>query len=142
MVPEVSTSLSGYGVVHRGKVYSVERVTNTDYPVPYSWFSDYDITEAFGSPEDTAANGQNKYWECYVLGLDPTNELSKFIATIRMDGTTPIVEYSPTNETLKASGGIEYILQGKPTLTNDWSDCQSFDEPGDTNRFFRVKVKW
>ena len=33
------------------------------------------------------------------------------------------------------------ILQGKPTLTNDCQDVE-FDEPGDTNRFFRVNVTW
>ena len=58
-----------------------------------------------------------------------------------MDGTTPIVGYSPTNEALKASGAIEYVLQGKPTLTNGWQDVE-FNEPGDTNRFFRVIVTW
>ena len=86
------------------------------------------------------ANG-HPYWESYVLGLEPTNALSKFIATIRMEGTTPVVGYSPTNEALKASGEIEYVLQGKPTLTNGWQDVE-FDEPGDTNRFFRVNVTW
>jgi len=80
-------------------------------------------------------------WESYVLGLEPTNEMSKFTALIRMDGTTPIIEYSPTNELLKASGAIDYVLQGKPTLTNGWQDVD-FDEPGDTNHFFRVRVKW
>ena len=142
-VPTVSTSLSGYGVVRNGNVYSVERVTNTDYPVPYSWFLGYGVAEGSvdGRKEATAANGQNAWWECYVLGLDPTNALSKFTATIRMDGVTPVVEYSPTNETLVAAGKIEYVLQGKPTLTNGWQDVE-FAEPGDTNRFFRVKVTW
>lgn len=57
-------------------------------------------------------------------------------------GKVPIVEYSPTNEVLKASGAIEYRLQGRPTLTNEWETCPSFGEPGDANRFFRVKVTW
>lgn len=30
--------------------------------------------------------------------------------------------------------------QGAPY--NDWTDCPSFEAPGDTNRFFRVKVEW
>ena len=77
-----------------------------------------------------------------MLGLEPTNATSKFTVAIRMDGSVPVVEYSPTNETLRASGAIEYILQGKTSLTNEWADCPSFDEPGDTNRFFRVKVTW
>ena len=89
----------------------------------------------------SAGDNGYSYWESYVLGLDPTNETSKFMATIRMDGTTPVVGYSPTNEVLKASGAIEYILQGKPALTNGWQNVE-FDEPGATNRFFRVKVTW
>ena len=139
--------------------YSVKRIeiwtkaagekttTTTGFPVPYSW-----VEACFpgieGQPDamyenvakSTGSNGY-AYWESYVLGLEPTNETSKFLATIRMDGTTPIVGYSPTNEALKASGAIEYVLQGKPTLTNGWQDVE-FDEPGDTNRFFRVKVTW
>jgi hypothetical protein len=85
-----------------------------------------------------AASAAHSVWECYVLGLDPTNETSKFLATIRMNGATPIVEYSPTNTAL---GNITYVLQGKPALSNGWQDVE-FDEPGDTNRFFRVKVTW
>ena len=77
-----------------------------------------------------------------MLGLEPTNATSKFTAAIRMDGSVPIVEYSPTNEVLKASGAIEYRLQGRPTLTNKWEYCPSFGDPGDTNRFFRVKIIW
>lgn len=120
---------------------STERTTDTDYPVPYSWFLNYNSKDAFDSPESTAANGLNTWWECYVLGLDPTNETSKFTVSIRMEGTKPIVEYSPTNEVLKASGDISYILLGKPALSNDWQEVQ-FNEPGDTNRIFRVKVAW
>ena len=125
-----------------------EKYTNTDYPVPYSWFSEYypgienypDMVETFAKMP--ASNGQNTWWECYLLGLVPTNATSKFTATIRMDGVRPVVEFSPTNEALRASGAINYVLQGKPTLTNDWGNCPSFAEPGDTNRFFRVKVTW
>lgn len=84
---------------------------------------------------------QNTWWRCYVLGLDPMKADEEFTVSIRMDGTTPVVEYSPTNEVLTASGDISYILLGKPALSNDWQEVE-FDEPGDTNRFFRVKVKW
>ena len=88
-----------------------------------------------------AASAAHAVWECYVLGLDPTNALSRFTATIRMEGQKPVVEYFPTNEVLKANGAIEYILQGKPALSNDWQKV-TFEEPGATNRFFRVKVTW
>ena len=121
--------------------------TTTEFPVPYSW-----IEACFpgiaGQPDamyETMAksSGSNgyAYWESYVLGLEPTNALSKLTATIRMEGRNPIVEYFPTNEVLKASGAIEYILQGKPALSNSWQNV-TFDQPGATNRFFRVKVTW
>ena len=125
-----------------------EKTTSTEndaYPVPYSWFSLYDDTITDGDVESRAktkaSNNLNTWWECYVLGLDPTNGTSKLVTTIRMVGTTPVVEYSPTNEVLKTSKAIEYVLQGKPALSNDWQDV-GFDEPGDTNRFFRIKVEW
>ena len=117
-----------------------EQTTNTDYAVPYSWFAEYGVAEdnVEATATNTAANGTYSWWECYVLGLDPTNTTSKFTVSIRMDGETPIVEYSPTNTVLE---DIEYVLQGKPLLMNDWQDV-SFEDPGDTNRFFRIKVKW
>ena len=121
-----------------------EKTTSTEndaYPVPYSWFSLYDDSITDGDVEDRAktkaSNNLNTWWECYVLGLDPTNETSKLVTTIRMVGTIPVVEYSPTNTAIS----IDYILQGKPVLSNDWQDVD-FDEPGDTNRFFRIKVEW
>jgi len=124
-----------------------EVTTTTDFPVPYSWIEAY-VPGIAGQEEamyetQAKANGANgrPYSESYVLGLDPTNTLDRFVTTIRMEGGKPIVEYFPTNEVLKASGAIEYILQGKPALSNGWQDV-TFEEPGATNRFFRVKVRW
>ena len=128
----------------RYEVAENETVTNTDYPVPHSWIELY-MPEISGYPAgmyDTVANSPSangySYWQCYVLGLDPTNETSKFETTIKMVDGSPVVEYSPTNTTLPT---LQYILQGKPLLNNDWQDVE-FDDPGDTNRFFRVKIKW
>ena len=128
--------------------YTEEAFTDTDYPVPYSWMMEY-YPNLRGNPSantelqavQPAASAAHAVWECYVLGLDPTNALSRFTATIRMEGQKPVVEYFPTNEVLKASGTIEYILQGKPALSNSWQNV-TFDQPGATNRFFRVKVTW
>ena len=121
--------------------------TTTGFPVPYSWIETC-FPGIAGQPDamyETMAKspGDNgyAYWESYVLGLEPTNALSKLTATIRMEGQKPVVEYFPTNEVLKASGAIEYILQGKPALSNGWQNV-TFEEPGTTNRFFRVKVEW
>ena len=122
-----------------------EKATSTtDYPVPYSWIEAC-FPGIVGQPDamyETMAKSEGdngySYWESYVLGLDPTNETSRFLATIRMEGQRPVVEYTPTNTAL---GNITYVLQGKPSLTNGWQDV-AFDEPGDTNRFFRVRVTW
>ena len=134
--------------VKRIEIWTKEKATDTDFPTPYSWIDMYfpELVSGWSSTQynDFATNKnhgsvKNGYapWESYVLGLDPTDEASKFLATIRMDGTTPIVEFSPTNETI----AIQYILQGKPTLTNGWQNVE-FHEPGATNRFFRVRVTW
>jgi hypothetical protein len=138
--------------VKRIEIWTKEKATNTDYPTPYSWIDTYfpELVDGWTSAQynDFATNKthssvRNGYapWESYVLGLDPTDETSKFTAIIRMEGETPVVEYSPTNEVLKASGDIEYVLQGKPELVDTWQDVP-FADPGDTNRFFRVKVTW
>ena len=135
--------------VKRIEIWTKGKVTDTDYPTPYAWIDMYfpELVSGWGSTQynDFATNSshnsvKNGYapWESYVLGLDPTNETSKFLAMIRMEGQRPVVEYSPTNTTL---GNITYVLQGKPALTNGWQNVE-FDAPGDTNRFFRVKVTW
>ena len=138
--------------VKRIEIWTKEKATDTDYPAPYSWIDMYfpELVSGWSSTQynNFATNKnhssvKNGYapWESYVLGLDPTNATGTFTALIRMAGATPVIEYFPTNETLKASGAIEYILQGKPTLTNGWQDVD-FSAPGETNRIFRVKVVW
>ena len=143
--------------VKRIEIWTKEKATDTDFPTPYSWIDTYfpELVSGWNSTQynDFATNKNHSSvkngcapWESYVLGLDPTNETSKFLATIRMEGLAtirmegqrPVVEYSPTNTTL---GNITYVLQGKPALTNGWQNVE-FDAPGDTNRFFRVKVSW
>lgn len=120
---------------------ATEKTSDTDYRVPYSWFLGYGVDAANieATAINVSTNGVDKWWQCYVLGLDPTNALSRFTVSIRMAGETPVVTYAPTNTVL---GNISYVLQGKPLLTNDWANCESFDAPGDTNRFFRVNVTW
>ena len=125
---------------------TAKATTTTEFPVPYSWLEA--CFPSIAGQDDASyeraakSDGDNgyAYWESYVLGLEPTNATSKFTATIRMEGSVPVVEYAPTNEVL--SGAIEYRLQGRPTLTNAWENRPSFGDPGEANRFFRVKVIW
>lgn len=120
------------------------QVTNTDYPVPYSWFTDMGVPASY---IDTLKNSQTssgyKWWECYVLGLNPMGS-GTFTATLTMDGNTPVITYSPTNETLVADATmpITYVLQGNASTTEDNWENASFDNPGSSYVRFRVDVRW
>ena len=95
---------------------------------------EYDAYES--AAKEDAANGRNKVWECYVAGLNPTNETDVFRAVISIgaDGA-PIVGWEPDlNE-----GGTKhervYTVEGKENLTDkSWAPTNS------ASRFFRVKV--
>ncbi len=121
-----------------------EQVTDTDYPVPYSWFTDMGVPASY---IDTIKNSQTssgyKWWECYVLGLNPMGS-GTFTATLTMNGSTPVITYSPTNETLVADATmpITYVLQGNASDEGgEWVDT-SFDNPGSNYVRFRVDVRW
>ena len=118
-----------------------EQFTNTNYPVPYSWFTDdMGVDKDFISTVmNSEGSGKSyKWWECYVLGLDPMNSTSVFTATA---GTSSVLEFSPTNTELVASGSIVYVLQGS-TDGESWHDCEDFYTRGAGDQHFRVAVKW
>jgi len=75
-------------------------------------------------------------WAEYLLGTDPTNALSRLEATIRMDGTTPIVESNADTNRL-ATFGYQPAVKGKQTLdaTAEWAATNS------SHRFFKVFVE-
>lgn len=114
----------------------------TPAPVPYAWLrghfphmpDEYDAYEA--AAKEDAANGQNTVWECYVAGLNPTDETAAFrtVISIGADGA-PVIGWEPDlNE-----GGTKhervYTVEGKENLTDkSWAPTNS------ASRFFRVKV--
>ena len=110
--------------------------TTTPVSVPYAWLESYSLAES-GDYEAaafaTAANGENAVWECYVAGLDPTNPDSRLIATIRMDGDTPVVGYLPPRP--KHTPAEWYHVVGKTDLTDE-----KWDEQADGQRFFKVRI--
>ena len=113
----------------------------TEVPVPYVWLrgffphtpDEYDAYES--AAKDTAANGVNKVWECYVAGLNPTNATDLFRAVIWMTDGKPVIGWTPDlNE-----GGTKqervYTVEGRESLTNgSWGPTNA------ASRFFRVKV--
>ena len=114
--------------------------STTDVPVPYAWLDEYFPGSATGYYEVIAnedADGDGLVtWAEYLLGTDPTNALSRLEATIRMDGTTPIVESNADTNRL-ATFGYQSVVKGKEALdsTVDWADMDSL------HRFFKVSVE-
>ena len=116
----------------------------TDVKVPYEWLlanwpDAVDEYEAYESAaKATAANGR-KVWECYVLGLDPTDPSDDFrITRFWMDGYMPKFEF---NHTTDGSGNsfLPYVKPlGKAQLSDKWRHVPEGGNPA--FRFFTVEV--
>ena len=117
-----------------------DHTATTPVPVPYAWLDSYGLGDGSEAGYEaaalaTAANGRPT-WECYVAGLDPTNQASRLLATVEMEDGVPVVRWSPDlNE-----GGTKveriYTVEGKEALSDpDWGPTNA------ASRFFRVKVE-
>ena len=114
----------------------------TAVPIPYAWLlqNDSEIVDEFDAYEAaanaTAANGFNKVWECYVMGISPTNEAAKFSAKIEMKDGAPVVTWKPD---LNTNGIVRiYKVYGSETLENggDWQYPTN-----SLHKFFKVTVE-
>ena len=116
--------------------YVPTETTTTPVSVPYAWLESHSLAES-GDYEAaafaTAANGENAVWECYVAGLDPTNPDSRLIATIRMEGDTPVVGYLPPRP--EHTPAEWYHVVGKADLADE-----EWEELADGQRFFKVRI--
>ena len=116
------------------------KTLTTDVPVPYAWLDEYFPGSTTGDYETLANSDRDgdgiDTWAEYLLGTDPTNALSRLEATIRMDGTTPIVESNADTNRL-ATFGYQSVVKGKEALdsTVDWANMDSL------HRFFKVFVE-
>ena len=115
-----------------GETISIEKTWLEDNGHMFLIASDYDYETAATS---TAANGM-KVWECYVAGLDPTNENSHFEAKIEMKEGMPVVSWSP-NLNEKEETRV-YTIYGKGSL----DDGEDWTSPTNSlHRFFKVGVQ-
>ena len=125
---------------HWASAYTETQTTPTH--VPYVWLrthypetpKEYDFYEA--AAKETAANGENKVWECYVAGLVPTNATDVFRAVISMENGAPVVGWEP-----KLSAAEEakrtYTIYGRQALgTGGWTTPTN-----SLHRFFKVGVE-
>lgn len=118
-----------------------------DVPVRYGWLAKYGLTNT-RSPEEAARASLGKrdavgsemfVWQDFVAGTDPTNENSRFVATITFENGLPIVGWSPkfaqpADEALRA-----YTIWGKKDLLEqDWIKVDR-NSNADYN-FFKVTV--
>lgn len=110
--------------------------------VPYMWLDGYFPEQGTSAQayETLATADQDNdgftTWQEYLAGTDPTSAASQLRATIRMEGTAPVVEWNVTNSNVNALG-YRYVPKGKSSLTDvgDW-------QPAATgHRFFKVFIE-
>jgi len=100
--------------------------STTEVPVEYDWLGRYFPGRAVADYETIAhadADGDGlDTWAEYLLGTDPTNALSRFEATIRMEGATPFVGCNIDTNRL-AGFGYKCTTKGTSALNGDpqWS---------------------
>ena len=122
---------------------SQTETSTTEVPVTYVWLDEYfpgnaSAAEDYETLAKADADGDGlDTWAEYLLGTDPTNAASRLVATIRMDGTTPIVECNADADRL-ADFGYQPVVKGKQTLDPavNWTDMNSL-----LHRFFKVFVE-
>ena len=122
---------------------SQTETSTTEVPVTYAWLDEYfpgnaSAAEGYETIAKADADGDGlATWAEYLLGTDPTNASSRLEATIRMDGTTPIVECNADTNRL-ATFGYQPVVKGKQALDSavDWADMDSL-----LHRFFKVSVE-
>ena len=110
----------------------------TPTSVPYAWLDGFGLGDGTASGYEAAAlamasNGVNRVWECYVVGLAPTDRNARFRANIRMNAAgEPIIETLPPRPDHTPAGW--YRIDGKTGRDENWKPR----EVG--HRFFRVRV--
>ena len=152
-VGEDAAWVAGYGWVS-----DYTETQTTDVPVPYTWLrhhdpeiiDEYDAYEAAASA--MAANGRNRVWECYAIGLNPTLATSNFRITafpMKEDGTPDLanIVFEPAQAQWNVPGA-RAILKGAAELAGPWVEIPANDGGGTASsqggepvpRFFKMEV--
>ena len=110
--------------------------------VPYAWLDSHYSGQGGSAAAyealaltDTDEDGFPA-WQEFLLDTVPTDAASKLYATVRMEGGTPVFEWSHTNANIRALGH-QYVPMGRTSL-DDGAGWQPY-EPG--HHFFKVVVK-
>ena len=130
------------GQIATTKNLHCDDLQTTKVPVTYIWLrgffphtpDEYDAYES--AAKDTAANGVNKVWECYVAGLVPTNAADLFRTVISISDGKPQISWEP-RLSAEEEAKRTYTIYGCESLTDgSWGTTNA------ASRFFRVKVIW
>ena len=122
-------------------VASTETST-TEVPVPYTWLDTYFAGQGTSAQAyETLANADQDgdgftTWQEYLAGTDPTSAASCLQVSIRMEGTTPILEWNVTNSNVQALG-YRYVPKGKVNLT----DSGAWQPSAANHRFFKLFIE-
>lgn len=147
---KVVTETRQGGTKDWGYVSVVTEIEGGAVAVPESWAARYpNYTSKFGTDfaksvcaetGKTGADGKAMYvWQDYVAGTDPTDVSDNFVATIKMDGDTPTIEYKPVLSATEQAKRI-YTTYGRKSLwSGDWVEVQSSELKN--YNFFKVSVR-
>ena len=119
------------------------KTQSTPVAVPFAWLQEKysSLTDAAAfeaKANEVAANGVNKVWECFVVGIDPTDATAKFVTKIEMVDGKPVITWVPDmNEGSGKTGVRIYKLLGSTDLKT-WAEVADGAE-GNFN-FFKVEV--
>jgi hypothetical protein len=122
-------------------VVSTETST-TEVPVPYTWLDTYfagqgTSAQAYENLANADQDGDGfTTWQEYLAGTDPTSAASCLQVSIRMEGTTPVLEWNVTNSTVQALG-YRYVPKGKVNLT----DSGAWQPSAANHRFFKLFIE-
>lgn len=138
------------GVKDWGFVSVVTEVEGGAVVVPESWAARFPkYTSKFGTDfaksvcaetGKTSADGKPMYvWQDYVAGTDPTDASDRFIATITIEGDTPIIEWRPVLSDSEQEKRV-YTLYGRKSLwSGEWIETQASELK--SYNFFKVTVR-
>ena len=121
---------------------AASETSTTEVPVPYTWLDGYfagqgTSAQAYENLANADQDGDGfTTWQEYLADTIPTSASSCFKATIRMEGSTPVVEWNTTNGNLNALG-YQYVSKGASSLTQpvNWQPVSP------AHRFFKVFIE-
>ena len=116
--------------------------STTEVPVPYAWLDTYfsgqgTSVQGYEMVANADQDGDGfTTWQEYLAGTDPTRAASCLQVFIRMEGTTPILEWNVTNSNVQALG-YRYVPKGKSNLT----DSSNWQPAAANHRFFKLFIE-